>query len=146
MTTTAPSLTVQAHSTALANSLRWRPVPGAPWQPHRLGLGGWPLFAITTDGSALCSSCVLSERDQVLASDGSDGWALAAVGRNHKDPGLHCDRCGTRIESAHAEEEAELLAQERWREVTGQTPFADDPLPCSVSTASPTAPTATPAR
>jgi len=69
--------------------------------------GGYPVFAICSDGAALCHQCVLdnyriireSQRDNLR-----DGWQVSATDINYENPDLYCDHCGDRIESAYCEE------------------------------------------
>lgn len=63
--------------------------------------GGYPRFAITTDGAALCPSCCQSERISIGTTSGNDGWCVTALGVNWEDPDLLCDHCSTLIESAY---------------------------------------------
>ena len=67
--------------------------------------GGYPMFAITSDGAALCHCCCHSERKLIGSTYGTDGWNLVALDVNYEDPALYCDHCGERIESAYAEPE-----------------------------------------
>ena len=68
--------------------------------------GGYPLFAITSDGAALCKKCAATERDAIATTTGTDGWCVVGLAINYEDPALFCDHCGERIESAHAEDDA----------------------------------------
>jgi hypothetical protein len=68
--------------------------------------GGYPMFAVTTDGAALCHKCCASEHRSIGFTYGTDGWAIAGLDVNWEDSSLHCDHCGGRIESAYAEDEA----------------------------------------
>jgi hypothetical protein len=78
--------------------------------------GGYPLFAVTADGAALCSTCVTKERKQIFRDTHewnqstrgrgrSSGWEVETVTVNYEDSSLHCDNCSKRIESAYAEDE-----------------------------------------
>ena len=72
--------------------------------------GGYPLFAVTSDGAALCFDCVRKcWRDVVQAhldrAYARSGFRVEAIDANWEDPTLHCDHCSTRIESAYAEPE-----------------------------------------
>lgn len=67
--------------------------------------GGYPMFAVTSDGAALCHRCCQSERSAIGFTYGTDGWVIDALGVNWEDPELYCDHCGERIESAYAEVE-----------------------------------------
>ena len=65
--------------------------------------GGYPRYAITADGAALCHRCCKSERELIGTTTGNDGWCVAGTDINWEDPALYCDHCGSRIESAYAE-------------------------------------------
>jgi hypothetical protein len=70
--------------------------------------GGYPVYAVTSDGEALCPHCMNKERPQVFRSTheaARDGWAIAEVTVNWEDSNLHCCNCDKRIESAYAEPE-----------------------------------------
>jgi hypothetical protein len=68
--------------------------------------GGYPMFAVTRDGAALCPHCCQTEHRNIGFTYGTDGWAVEGLDINWEDPELHCDHCGNRIESAYAESEA----------------------------------------
>ena len=87
-------MTIQSKSLRLADQLSASPYA---WP------GGYPLFAITNDGAALCKHCAKSERSSIGTTTGTDGWTVEALDVNWEDPDLFCDHCGTRIESAYAE-------------------------------------------
>ena len=87
-------MTIQSKSLRLADQLSTSPYA---WP------GGYPLFAITNDGAALCKHCAKSERSSIGTTTGSDGWTVEALDVNWEDPDLCCDHCGARIESAYAE-------------------------------------------
>lgn len=65
--------------------------------------GGYPKFAITSDGAAICRKCCWKERKSIRESDGGDGYEVETVDVNWEDPDLTCDCCEDRIESAYAE-------------------------------------------
>ena len=65
--------------------------------------GGYPMFAVTHDGVALCQSCCKSESRSIGSTYGTDEWAITALAVNWEDPELYCDHCSERIESAYAE-------------------------------------------
>jgi hypothetical protein len=65
--------------------------------------GGYPMFALCDDGGALCHRCCKTESRSIGTTYGRDGWAIVGLGVNWEDPGLFCDHCGERIESAYAE-------------------------------------------
>ena len=72
--------------------------------------GGYPLYAVMSDGAPICCDCALKEWKQIYRSTvdhAFDGWRLEGVGVNWEDPALFCDRCNTRIESANAEDRVE---------------------------------------
>lgn len=68
--------------------------------------GGYPRFAITTDGGCLCHKCVKdnyriireSQRDNC-----NDGWQVDAITVNWESPDLYCDNCYSQLESAYAD-------------------------------------------
>lgn len=66
--------------------------------------GGYPLYAITSDGAAICKHCAKTEYRQLLTSTATkarDGWTIVAVDVNWEDAYLTCDRCSQPIESAY---------------------------------------------
>jgi len=65
--------------------------------------GGYPMFAVTHDGAALCPKCCQTESRSIGTTYGTDGWAITGLAINYEDPDLYCDHCGDRIESAYAE-------------------------------------------
>jgi hypothetical protein len=87
-------MTTQSTSLRLADRLSTSPYA---WP------GGYPLFAITHDGAALCHHCCKTERDSIGTTTGSDGWGVVAIEAYWEDPDLYCDHCSARIESAYAE-------------------------------------------
>ena len=67
--------------------------------------GGYPMFAITGDGAALCKECCKSEFRNIVDSihrDCSDGWKVEAIDVNWEDSELYCDHCNDLIESAYS--------------------------------------------
>ena len=87
-------MTVQSRSLRLADQLTRQPYA---WP------GGYPQFAVTSDGAALCHHCTKTEREAIGTTTGSDGWTVVALQPNWEDPELFCDHCGARIESAYGE-------------------------------------------
>lgn len=72
--------------------------------------GGYPVFAVTSDGGALCPKCVRSEFREIAEACRkrlSNGWRIEASAINWEDPELFCDHCNKRIESAYAEDEVQ---------------------------------------
>jgi hypothetical protein len=66
--------------------------------------GGYPRFAITADGAALCWRCCESNGPEIAASeDPRDGGHVVALDINWEDSALVCDDCGAFIESAYGE-------------------------------------------
>ena len=68
--------------------------------------GGYPLFAITSDGAALCASCTKKKLGNIvtaIARNLRDGWKVEGIDVNWEDADLTCDHCGQHIESAYAD-------------------------------------------
>ena len=87
-------MTAQSQSLRLADRLASHPYA---WP------GGYPQFAVTDDGAAICHRCCKTEREAIATTTGSDGWCLTAVDINWEDSQLYCDHCSSRIESAYEE-------------------------------------------
>ena len=71
--------------------------------------GGYPLFAVCSDGGALCSHCLKSELGLIVTSIAQglrNGWRVTAIVINWEDTDLHCDHCWQPIESAYGEDHA----------------------------------------
>ena len=85
-------MTTQSSSLRLANQLVEQPYA---WP------GGYPMFAITSDGAALCKECCKNEKSCIGTTTGSDGWNLIALDINYEDKELYCDHCSTQIEYAY---------------------------------------------
>lgn len=69
--------------------------------------GGYPCFAVTSDGAALCHACVKKEIGNIvtaIAQNLRDGWKVEAIDINWEDSSLYCDHCSKRIEYAYAED------------------------------------------
>ncbi len=64
--------------------------------------GGYPKFALTSDGACLCPVCCKTERNLIGTTTGTDGWNVVAVELNYEDDGLFCDHCSSKIEAAYA--------------------------------------------
>lgn len=64
--------------------------------------GGYPRYAVTSDGGCLCSSCCKTERDLIGTTTGSDGWNVVWIGINYEDNELACDNCHEEIVAAYA--------------------------------------------
>lgn len=68
--------------------------------------GGYPLFAITSDGGALCANCTRKKLGNIvtaIARNLHDGWNVEAIDVNWEDGELMCDHCSQHIESAYAD-------------------------------------------
>ena len=68
--------------------------------------GGYPMYAITSDGGVLCHSCCQSEFRNIVGAihaNNSDGWLVEAITVNWEDPDLFCDHCSEPVESAYCE-------------------------------------------
>lgn len=63
--------------------------------------GGYPMFAITSDGAALCHKCCKSERRLIGTTTGNDGWCVVALNINYENDHLYCDHCSSNIEAAY---------------------------------------------
>lgn len=74
--------------------------------------GGYPLFFLTSDGETLCPKCAREEVWQIaraVRDKSRDGWRVEGHDANWEDPEMRCAHCNERIESAYAEDQAELL-------------------------------------
>jgi hypothetical protein len=98
-------MTTQSASLRLADQLRLTRADGSHAVRRYSSVGCYPLFAVTSDGAALCPQCVNDERLSIGTTTGTDGWRLVAIDANWENPDLYCDHCGDRIESAYAEPE-----------------------------------------
>jgi hypothetical protein len=70
--------------------------------------GGYPLFAVMSDGDALCAACCKAEYKLILSTTRSDdrsGWNLAGIEVNWEDTDLYCAHCSDVIQSAYGEQE-----------------------------------------
>ena len=65
--------------------------------------GGYPQFAVMSDGGALCPKCCAAERDSIASCNTSDGWQVTGLQINWEDANLTCSHCGAAIESAYGE-------------------------------------------
>jgi len=78
--------------------------------------GGYPKFAVTTDGGLLCFDCAKGEARLIMASTKHtlmNGWEIEAFDINWENPSMYCDNCAERIESAYAEDETGCPNQKR---------------------------------
>jgi hypothetical protein len=67
--------------------------------------GGYPLFYLDGQNSTLCPDCARKSDED---PDEVRGFKPVACDANWEDPGLFCDNCSTRIESAYAEDDVEI--------------------------------------
>jgi len=65
--------------------------------------GGYPMFAVTSDGGALCKDCCKSESSSIGTTYGGDGWQVTGLSINYEDKNLYCDHCSQPIESAYGD-------------------------------------------
>lgn len=75
--------------------------------------GGYPLYALMSDGEAICKHCAKSDYPLILSSTKDDdkrGWTVMAVDVNWEDNELYCSHCGEQIESAYGEPDNEVDA------------------------------------
>ena len=93
-------MTTQSSSLRFADRLA-----NNPYSIH----GCYPFFAATNDGAAMCNECCRDHRESIALTTGTDGWTIVGLDVNWEDPLLYCDSCGSRIESAYAEDEAVAL-------------------------------------
>lgn len=63
--------------------------------------GGYPRYALTDHGEALCDACCASEADCIEDSTPGDGWYVVASGINWEDQHLTCGHCNNQIQSAY---------------------------------------------
>lgn len=71
--------------------------------------GGYPIFYVTKDNSALCPDCA-NRKNGSLATEIEDPedsyqkqWLLVAADINYENQNLYCDHCNKQIESAYGE-------------------------------------------
>lgn len=68
--------------------------------------GGYPLFAITSDGESLCKDCCRKEYVNIYRATRDklrDGWQVEAIDVNWECNDLCCAHCSEKIESAYGE-------------------------------------------
>ena len=70
--------------------------------------GGYPLYFITNDGSALSFESVRENLVSIfdsIKSETNDGWRIVSCQINYEDSDLVCDHSGLPIDSAYGESE-----------------------------------------
>ena len=87
--------------TTQSTSLRFADLLSAA--PHAWP-GGYPRYAITSDGAAICPKCAATERELIATTTGSDGWCVVGLDINWEDNSLHCDHCSDQIPSAYGDD------------------------------------------
>jgi hypothetical protein len=90
--TQLPTMTTQSSSLRFADQ--------AAKSPYSFP-GGYPKFAVTSDGACLCPSCCKTERELIATTTGDDGWNVIGIDLNFEDDHLFCDHCSGKIESAY---------------------------------------------
>ena len=117
-----PYLSRQAHEAIRNAAQKWA------WP------GGYPVYAITEDGAALCPEClignlrliVLATHDHEANPPGFDPqWAVVSCEVNWEDAHLVCSHCCDWIPSAYGEDPEE---QVRMREIALPLPEEDGTL------------------
>jgi len=66
--------------------------------------GGYPMYAVTSDGAVLCWDCLKSEYSLIQDSvrdNCEDGWKVEGADINWEEADLSCDHCREYIESAY---------------------------------------------
>jgi len=66
--------------------------------------GGTPLYAVTSDGVAICPKCAATEREAIATTTGSDGWCVVGIQANWENDDLYCDHCSAQIPSAYGDD------------------------------------------
>lgn len=72
------------------------------------GLGGYPLYFLTSDGDSLCFDCVRREFRQIadsIRAGARDGWNVVACEINYEESDMQCSHCGESIPCAYGAEE-----------------------------------------
>ena len=89
----------KGHMTVQSSSLRFADQTAK--SPYAFP-GGYPKFAVTSDGACLCPSCCKTERELIGTATGDDGWCVIGIDLNFEDDSLFCDHCSGKIECAYA--------------------------------------------
>ena len=74
--------------------------------------GGYPRYAITSDGGCLCHACCGDNYRLIRESQRDvpqDGWQVVGIDVNWEDTCLYCDNCNALIPSAYGEDDTEGL-------------------------------------
>ena len=88
-------MTTQSTSLRFADQLAAEPVA---WP------GCTPLYAVTSDGAAICPKCAATEREAIATTTGSDGWCVVGIQANWENDDLYCDHCSDQIPSAYGDD------------------------------------------
>lgn len=70
----------------------------------KYGMGGYPVYYVTADGSVLSAEAVEDNLEDCCNPE-DKGFYVTGHAVNWEDPDLTCDVTGERIESAYAEED-----------------------------------------
>ena len=68
--------------------------------------GGYPLYLVCSDGTALCIDCGKKEYRRIVYSirhNVQDEWKVERPDANWEDTELYCNHCNRQIESAYGE-------------------------------------------
>ena len=71
-----------------------------------IDVSGYPLFFITSDGSALSFESVRENFSEVcysIRNNIDDGWKVVGIDINYEDTELYCEHSGEKIDCAYAE-------------------------------------------
>lgn len=69
-------------------------------------LGCYPLFYLTRDNGVICPDCMNGKNGSEAKVGHEDAqWDVTDGDVNWEDPGMYCDHCYARVESAYAEPE-----------------------------------------
>lgn len=69
--------------------------------------GGYPRYAITDDGGALCPACCKDERELIDNAYDKDGWKVIASAIHWEGAPIICDHCSAEIPSAYGDPDAQ---------------------------------------
>ena len=66
--------------------------------PYYTSIGGYPLFYVDKENSALCPTCANELND-------SSQFAIVDYDINYEDSNLYCDQCSKQIQSAYGDDD-----------------------------------------
>lgn len=67
--------------------------------------GGYPVYYLAADNGVLCPACA---NEYTPDRDNQKQLEPVVYGINYEDPALYCEHCNKRVESAYAEDEANV--------------------------------------